>query len=420
MTKGSMISKKDRNRLRELARRQMENAMKESNQKKIKLWYKHNDLQGERPMLHLELWTFAQEIIPPLQTCTDPWARAIEYQLYLNFLNQELFDDDKVTLPTYDISYDTWFCLFDIPVLQTFGTDGAGHQTLGQHFEPVIQDLEDDYFKLKESTFGANMEAAIRQKERLEEIFGDLLPVRLKMDALYSVPTQMLVHIMSMETMMYSLYDHPSLFKEMMERIAKDTLKYFDYLEEHHYILPTISGENLGQGTWCFNHTLPKGRPGQALKTTDVWGFMDAQETVGLSPDMFKEFIFPCYQKISERYGLLSYGCCEPVDPVWDSCISKLKNLRKVSISPWCNEEFMSERLKGLPVIYHRKPSPNFLGVGNILDEEGVRAHIRKSLKLARGCSMEITQRDVYTINHDLAKARRYVDIIKEEIENLW
>ena len=94
------------------------------------------------------------------------------------------------------------------------------------------------------------MEAAIRQKERLEEIFGDLLPVRLKMDALYSVPTQMLVHIMSMETMMYSLYDYPELFKEMMERIAKDTLKYFDYLEEHHYILPTISGENLGQGTW--------------------------------------------------------------------------------------------------------------------------------------------------------------------------
>lgn len=33
---------------------------------------------------------------------------------------------------------------------------------------------------------------------------------------------------------------------------------------------------------------------------------------------------------------------------------------------------------------------------------------------------MEITQRDVYTINRDVKKAKRYVDIIKEEIVNCW
>ena len=37
-----------------------------------------------------------------------------------------------------------------------------------------------------------------------------------------------------------------------------------------------------------------------------------------------------------------------------------------------------------------------------------------------RGCKMEIAQRDVYTINHDIAKAKRYVEIIREEIENCW
>lgn len=414
------ISLHDRQRLRELARRQMENAMKPCNQEKIKMWYKHNELQGERPMVHLEMWTFAQEIIPPMLTCESPWARNIEYQFFLNFLNQELFDDDKVTLPTYDVGYDTWFTLFDIPVHQTFAKDASGHDTIGQHFESVINDLKDDYPKLKHSTYGANIEKALEQKALLEDIFGDILPVRLKMDALYSVPTQMLIHIMSMENMMYALYDYPELFKEMMDRIAGDTLEYFDYLENNHLILPTVAGENLGQGTWCFNHTLPDEAHTRPLKTTDVWGFMDSQETVGLSPDMFEEFIFPCYKKISERYGLLSYGCCEPVDPIWDRCISTLKNLRKVSISPWCNEEIMSEKLRGTNIIYHRKPSPNFLGVGTTLDEDAFRQHIRKSLTLARGCKMEITQRDVYTINNDIAKARRYVQIIKQEIVNLW
>lgn len=80
----------------------------------------------------------------------------------------------------------------------------------------------------------------------------------------------------------------------------------------------------------------------------------------------------------------------------------------------------MGEKLQGTKVIYHRKPSANFLGVGKELDEDAFRAHIRKSLLAARGCKMEITQRDVYTIDHNVQKARRYVEIIREKIEDHW
>lgn len=80
----------------------------------------------------------------------------------------------------------------------------------------------------------------------------------------------------------------------------------------------------------------------------------------------------------------------------------------------------MGERLRGSKVIYHRKPSPNFLGVDETLNEEAFREHIRKSLSAARGCKMEITQRDVYTIHHNIPKARRFVEIIRQEIENHW
>jgi hypothetical protein len=260
------------------------------------------------------------------------------------------------------------------------------------------------------------------KKKAIEEAIGDILPVKMQMDCLYSVPTQMLVHIMSMENMMFAMYDYPELFKEMMDRIANDTLAYYKMLEENRLILPTTGFESVGQGTWAFNNELPGWDEWEKRPFTpkDVWGFMDSQETVGISPAMYEEFIFPCYKKIAEQYGLLSYGCCEPVDPIWDNCISKLENLRKVSISPWCNEEMMGERLRGSKVMFHRKPSPNFLGVGANLDEAAFREHIRKSLHAARGCKMEITQRDVYTINNDIAKARRYVEVIREEIENHW
>lgn len=227
---------------------------------------------------------------------------------------------------------------------------------------------------------------------------------------------------MSMENMMFNMYDYPELFKEMMDRIAEDTLAYYKFLEEKHLILPTVSYEGVGQGTWAFTKELPGyDQIGKKIFTPkDVWGFMDSQETVGISPKMYEEFIFPCYKKISGQYGMLSYGCCEPVHPIWDRCISKLENLRKVSISPWCDEKFMGERLQGSKVIYQRKPSPNYLGVGTQLDEEALRQHIDTTLEAAKGCKLEITQRDVYTINKDISKARRYVSIIREEIAKYW
>lgn len=408
------VEELDKKILREVAKKQLEFAKQERNEILKKEWIKHNELLGERPMIHLEAGTFEQEILPQRLRCTGEFAREIERKMYQNFQNQELFDDDRVTPDYYGINYDTNFTLFDVKMHVQEAWDGNGEKSVGHQFESLIGDLEDDYNKLHKSTFGVDIVGTHEKKNAIEEVIGDILPVKLEGNGLYSVPTQMLVHIMSMENMMYNMYDYPELFKEMMKRISDDTLEYYRFLEEKNIILPTTAGEVLGQGSWCYNTSLPKEM--DHLTTKEVWGFLDSQETVGISPEMFEEFIFPTYKTIGDSFGLLSYGCCEPVDPIWERCISKFKNLRKVSISPWCNEEYMGEQLRGSKTIFHRKPSPNYLGVGTTLDEDAFRKHIRKSLLAARGCKIEITQRDVYTINHDVAKAKRYVDIIKEEI----
>lgn len=417
-----IMNQDDRKILRETAKVQLEYANQECNLRRKKEWYLHNSGKLEKPLVQLEMVTFEQEIIPQRLRCQGAFARSVERNIYSNFLNQALFDDDRVTPDYYPLPYDKYFRLFDIPVHAAHTVDQNGRESLGHHFETVIHDLGEDYEKLKKSVFDTDMETTLEKKKVIDDAIGDILPVKIMMDGLCSVPTQMIVHIMSMEDMMFSMYDYPELFKKMMDRIAEDTLDYFRTLEERRLILPTVSFEKVGNGTWAFSDELPgwdeyEKRP---LTTKDVWGFMDSQETVGISPEMFEEFIFPCYQKISEQYGLLSYGCCEPVDPIWDRCLSKLKNLRKLSISPWCKEEVMGEKLAGTGVIYHRKPSPNYLGVNEQLDEEALRKHIRKSLVAARGCKMEFTQRDVYTIHHNEKKAKRYIEIIREEIENHW
>lgn len=74
----------------------------------------------------------------------------------------------------------------------------------------------------------------------------------------------------------------------------------------------------------------------------------------------------------------------------------------------------MGEALRGRKTVYHRKPSPNFLGVDKVLDKDGLRKHIQKTVDATKGCVVEYTQRDVYTVHNDMQKVRDYVSIIRE------
>ena len=128
---GYEISREDKNILRELAKKQLEYANMPENVKRREEWYLHNDLKGERPMIHLEMATFEQEILPDRMRCSGAFARQVEKQLYGNFLNQELFDDDRVTPDHFGMGYDTYFTLFGIPIHVQETTDASGNKSVG-------------------------------------------------------------------------------------------------------------------------------------------------------------------------------------------------------------------------------------------------------------------------------------------------
>ena len=415
------ISQKDREILRELAKKQYEMSQLPIMKEKIRDWEAMHAFRQNRPMILLEMGTFVQEMIPPRMKCEGQQAREIEWHLYDHMLPHEVYADDFVVPDYYAVNWDVFFDLFDFREQREFAEDSE-HRSLGHRFTHVITDLEDDFPNLPKSRWGVDREKTLRKIDLLSDLFGDVLPVKHTMDALYSVPTQKTVHMMGMETMFFSMMDYPEVFTEFMTRIADDTCAYFDWLEQEKLLLPTVRGERLGQGTYCFTDELPADAAtlGRDMKVSDVWGFMDSQETVGVSAEMFGEFIFPCYKRIAERFGRLSYGCCEPTDPIWEEYLSGFSHLRKVSISPWCNQQYMGEQLRGRKTIFHRKPSPNYLGVDPVLDEAALRAHIKETIGFARGCTLEFTQRDVYTIHNNPEKARRYVEILRECIAEDW
>ena len=90
---------------------------------------------------------------------------------------------------------------------------------------------------------------------------------------------------------------------------------------------------------------MKRGRTDIRLK--DLWINTNAQETVVISKDMYIEFFLSHYQRLTQEFGLVYYGCCEPVHTVFENGLDQIENLRKLSISPWCNEEMIAEQLQG-------------------------------------------------------------------------
>lgn len=410
-----MFSSHDRDRLRKLAQQQLEIHNSPVNQARIALWKRHNAFRGTRPMIHIELDTFADELIPARLECESPDARRLETELLQKTINLTEFDDDWVVPDYFGVEWEQWFRPFGWDVRTETAEDANGNR-LGHCFVPVIEDLEQDEDKLRPSDFGVDKEATRRHMELAQEAFVDILPVKMIMSSPPVVLTQQIVHLMGMENMYIAMMDDPERFAAMMDRLAEDYLRFFAYLAENDCLYPTTGFELLRQGSLCFTEELPSTRP---ASVKEMWGFMDSQETVSVSPQMFHELIFPSYKKVADAFGLLSYGCCEPVSAVWDD-VSTLTNLRKVSISPWCDEVFMGEQLRGRKTVFHRKPSPNFLGLTGTLDEAAIREHFDHTLQAARGCTLEFTQRDVYTVQKDPARVRRYVQLLREEIETHW
>ena len=406
------ISAKDREILRDLARYQLELANSPRNKQNSADWMANgaSKTQVTRPLIRIETNTFEHQIMPPLMKCEGEEARRIEQQMLRPIINHTLFEDDTLVPDYFEVTDHYQFTPFNLPV-KTQQTAGLGH-----HFIPYLHDLEEDEHLLQKSTFAVREDWAQQRVSQAEEIFGDILPVKRISNAAYCTPMQDIVHIMNMDDMYMAMIDDEERFTDMLDRLTDDYIAFFQAQEASGTLHTAARMQHLCQGTYCFTNELPDDQPNAKLK--DMWLFMDSQETSGVSPEMYKDLVFPYYKKVMDHFGLISYGCCEASHPIWDNCLSGIDHLRKVSISPWCDEEFMGERLQGTGVTFLRKPPATILGMDTpILDEQATLDCFRKTGKAARGCKIEIIQRDVYMVGSSAQKVKRFVELARQGLE---
>ncbi|MBQ4086164.1 MAG: hypothetical protein IJC54_06300, partial [Clostridia bacterium] len=186
------ISAKDREILREIAKRHLEYANSPENEVILKKWDALAKGRKETPTVRLLFSNFTHEVITPRLRCEGEDARKIEAGMLWTLCGRDLFDDDTPISPTYDVSHVTWAKPFGIMPERTRSKEAA----TGYHIDPVIEDLEEDLDKLRGGSFGYDEEATKAKVELANELFGDILPVRMVMPNLGGGITNPLVHLM--------------------------------------------------------------------------------------------------------------------------------------------------------------------------------------------------------------------------------
>lgn len=407
-----VVSSPDREILRRLASKVAELAARPIEDEKRDLWYRHNQLEPTRPLIFCDPENGWNEIITENQLkCSGSLARDWEMLLRKEIFWGESMRDDRVIEPYFTLPY-----VYEESDWGMHETKIGGGGGCSYTWDAPLKSY-DDMHKLHYPRITADYEKTDTLRSLAAEMFGDILPVRIKGTYWWTLGmTWTLVTLRGLQEIMFDCYDHPDELQEMMGFLRDGTMAKLDFLQDNGLLSLNNDGTYVGSGGFGWTSELPqKDFDGSKVRTQDMWGFGESQETNTWSPAMFEEFIFPYQRTILERFGLNCYGCCEPVDKRWH-IIETIPRLRRVSVSPWSNIEAMAEKL-GDRYIYSMKPIPSDLALPTI-DEDYIRTNLRRAITVCRDCHLEIIMKDNHTLGNNPDNAIRWCRIAREEAES--
>lgn len=417
------MEKNDLSILRELAKSKLEIANDPLNVERRRLWHALHDGRPERPMILAE-WGGIRDQEKPFETdasknkdlkCVDGWARGVEQSLRQDIWRFETLRDDHVVEPFHDLGWHIQTTDFGVsPVVHR--VDDPAMMT-ARSWDAPITNISQDFHKLKHRTFKVEREKTLSEKARLMEVFGDILPLRMRNMIWWTFGlTIQAIDLIGLENLMLFMYDDPDGLHRIMGFLRDDNLALAQWCEQEGLLTLNNGNDYVGSGGEGHTRRLPAPdwREGMPVRMKDRWLLVESQETVGVGPELYREFIFPYHKDLASRFGLVYYGCCEPIHTRWE-VVKEIPNLAACSIAPLCNQEIMAEHMKGA-YIYSRKPNPTLISTGHF-NETLIREDLRLTLGLAKkhGLRLELVMKDVHTLNNEPHRLARWVEIAREE-----
>jgi len=412
------LANKEITHLHNLAEQVREISCSDINIERKKAWLAHHNLQGYRPMLLIE----AHELIPLLNVderlkCTSPEGRALERQLLYKIWRFTEIKDDAVVEPSYKIPWSVHAGGYGVDFKEDRGQSEYGGSS---HWDPVIIDFDKDVDKLHYRSLSVDYEASEQKFETASKLLAGILDIKMRGSLWWTTGmTATLIKLVGMENFMMGMITVPDGIHKLMNFLRDDQLNFIQQAEDLGVLTLNNEDDYVGSGTLGYVSDLP-GREiavEERITPADMWVLSESQESVGVSPEMFEEFIFPYQLSIIERFGLTYYGCCEPLDNRWD-IVKKIPNLRAVSVSPWCDQEYMADALKR-DYVFCRKPNPTMIST-EVFNEDTIENDIRNTLTIAGSCNLEIVMKDIHTLHGENWRAARWIEIARKACRDFF
>ncbi len=403
----------DRSVLREIAAEVADLLRRPIELEKRDHWCRLNKLQHVRPIVYASPENAWNEILPQASLrCRDSVARGWEMRLRQQTYYGREMGDDYALIP--------YFGLDNVHEAPDWG---LAEQRVGDTANAAFTWIPPitcaaDVAKLHPPIMRVDFDATKHLASLAQQIFGDLLPVRVVSRWPGSVGlTRTLVDLRGMEQVMLDMVDAPEMLHHLLAVLRDGTAALLDALEARQLLDLNNDGGYVGSGAQGWTDELPAPDYTGVARLCDQWGFADNQETVGISPRMFERFIVSYVAPLMERFGLNCYGCCEPLEKRWN-VVRQLPRLRRISVPPASNREKMASLLEDR-YIFSLKPNPTDLAM-TTFDEKRVRREIQHDLELTKDCCLEVVMKDTHTIRNDPGRLLRWVRIVREEIDAVW
>ncbi|MHB1458403.1 MAG: hypothetical protein ACYC0V_15965 [Armatimonadota bacterium] len=410
-----MPNKHDREIIRRLAGETAEIAALPIQEETRRLWRQLNGLKPERPMVTMDQVCWNEMNVNDELTITteDP-----ECQMYEGWMRRQLyqwkhFPVDMVVEPFVRVPMAIGNTGFGIGIKEQTAVLDPSNAVVGHYFENQFE-TDADLDRIQTPRITHDPAETERRLQWAYDMFDGTLEIFKQGYDPYLSVWDPISTWMGVEGALYAIIDRPEYMLEMGRRMVNGYMSMFDQLEEQGLL---CHHQSLIHCTGAYTDELPSpGFDPECPRTKDIWMFGLAQMLSTVSPAMFGEFEIDVCMPIFERFGLVYYGCCDPLDRKMAQ-VRRIPHLRKVSMSPWVNEELGASEIKG-DYVYSRKPNPAILAWPNFSEKEA-REHIQTTVDVCakHGCPLELIFKDISTVAYEPQRLWKWAEITMEIVK---
>lgn len=404
-----MNNARGREVVRELGKRYAEIAALPRQRETIDGWRRLNGLKQTRPMVRIDQLPW--EELPwgeDRMVNQEGLLKLVERRFRMTLYVWDHFKADMVILPYFGIG-------------KTVRNDRLGPNAevewkgLSQHFTAQLATIA-EVDALKTPVIEVDPDGDQRRLEEVGAILDGIMPVRLTGVGRHTGLWDLISTKISPERMLYDLIDRPEYVMVLINKFVEMESGILDQYEQHG-LLEAAPPEIHCTGGFCDD--LPSaGYDGGKATAKDTWVFSMAQMFSEVSPAMQEEYDIDPLKPLLERYGLVYYGCCEPLHNKID-IVRKIRNVRKISVSPWANKEIAAEKIHG-DYVFSAKPNPAYVAMGSF-DAALVRKDLEETVEICRrhNTPCELILKDISTVCNDPSRLTQWEQIAMEVVDHV-